>query len=100
MTEPERVPRDRTKNFSWADLSSLLPYLRQEVEEVRAGAGRGFDEALANLRKPLERLADHGGDPPVALVQLAAGPWPGRRSPRGAIPTGVRASETSVPLGG
>ncbi len=72
MTEPERVPRDRTKNFSWADLSSLLPYLRQEVEEVRAGAGRGFDEALANLRKPLERLADHGGDPRFALVELVA----------------------------
>jgi hypothetical protein len=81
MTEPAQVPRDRTRSFSWADLSSLLPYLRQEVEEVRAGAGRGFDEALAILRKPLERLANHGGDPRFALVELVAARWRSVRSP-------------------
>ena len=100
MTGPARAPRDRTKNFSWADLSSLLPYLRQEVEEVRAGAGRGFDEALENLRKPLERLADHGGDPRFALVELVAARWRSVRSPGPEIQRGLRLLERLAAEGG
>ncbi len=82
--------RDRTTKFSWAELSSLLTYLRQEVEEVRAEAGRGFDEALIKIRKPLERLAAHGGDPRFALVALVSARWRSVRSPGADIERGRR----------
>ncbi len=85
--------RDRSKEFSWAEMSSLLTYLRQEVEEVRAGAGRGFDEALAKIRKPLERLAAHRGDPRFALVALVSARWRSVRSPGADIERGRRLLE-------
>ncbi len=85
--------RDRSKEFSWAEMSSLLPYLRQEMEDVRVGAGRGFDEALAKIRKPLERLAAHGGDPRFALVELVSARWRRVRSPGREIPRWVRLLE-------
>lgn len=88
-----QVPRDRSTKFSWAEMSSLLPYLWQEVEEVRAGAGRGFDEALAKIRKPLERLAAHGGDPRFALVALVSARWRSVRSPGADIERGRRLLE-------
>jgi hypothetical protein len=93
MTEMAQGDRDRTTKFSSAELSSLLTYLRQEVEEVRVGAGRGFDEALTRIRKPLERLAAHGGDPRFALVALVSARWRSVRSPGADIERGRRLLE-------
>ena len=87
------VNRDRSTKFSWGELSSLTAYLRQEVEAVRAGAGRGFDEALAKIREPLERLANHGGDPRFALVELVSARWRRVRSPGRDIPRWIRLLE-------
>lgn len=86
-------PRDRSRSFSWADLSSLASYLRQEVEDVRVGAGRGFSESLTKIRHPLERLAAHGGDPRFALVVLVSARWRSVRSPGADVQRGRRLLE-------
>lgn len=90
MTNASPVPRDRTTNFSWAEMSSLLAYLRQEVEAIRAGSGRAFDDALTKIRKPLERLAGHGGDPRFVMVTLVSARWRSVRSPGRDIERGRR----------
>jgi len=51
MADLTRNDRDSSTKFSLTELSSLLPYLREQVEEVQTGAGRAFDEALTKIRE-------------------------------------------------
>jgi len=56
-------------------LSPLETYLRSEVETLKKGAGKEFDEALARAKPTLETIQAHGGDPRFALCVLTSARW-------------------------
>jgi hypothetical protein len=64
-------------------LSPLETYLRGEVELLKKGAGKEFDEALARANPTLETIQAHGGDPRFALCVLTSARWR-RLNPLGA----------------
>ena len=69
------MPRDRSRASEQAELSPLETYLRGEVELLKKGAGKEFDQALARANPMLERIEAHGGDPRFILCVLTSARW-------------------------
>ena len=69
------MPRDRSRAAGLGELSPLVPYLRDEVEVLRKGAGQEFERALERAHITLETIRDHGGDPRFVLCVLTSARW-------------------------
>ncbi|OGA05225.1 MAG: hypothetical protein A3I00_07745 [Betaproteobacteria bacterium RIFCSPLOWO2_02_FULL_64_12] len=84
------MDRDRTSDFSWADLSPIAEDLRERVVRMKLGQPKAFDEALERARPALEKVGRLGGDPRFALAVLVSARWRRLRSPGKRFPRWIR----------
>jgi hypothetical protein len=52
-----------------------VTYLRDEVDALRKGAGKEFEDALERAHPTLEAIRAHGGDPRFVLCVLTSARW-------------------------
>jgi hypothetical protein len=85
--------RDRTAEFSWADVSPVAADLRERLVSRNLGNATEFDRAVERARRPLEEVARLGGDPRFVIMVLVSARWRKLRTPGRQFRRWIRALE-------